>query len=514
MALPEDVRALIDRMREAEGSEPTADLVGKVAAGGPELAERLAAALSDADREDTAAICRILSIIGPAARPAIPALEAMTERRRLLLRAPEADEAAAALVHVRADDPDAVLTALRSRHERVRHAAAEVIGAGETAVPDGRAPEVVDALEQMLESREMADRCHAGRALVALGHHAEPALPRLIELATARDDDGGPLETGRLHAIDALGGLGLAGVVVAPVIAGLLTDPNELVRRRAARWLGCIGPQDESCIPPLARALDFRTPAAGVAVSGDREVSDDTPREAEVSREEARLRHQWELHSVALRALGQLGSGAARALPRILAAAGSPGAKVRYHAAQALGRVGDGSPEVQGTLLGLLRDDEAGHVRRAAAGALGCLQAESHDVVVELARALRDLQTRKSAAWALGRIGPAAIEAAPDLIEAMDGDARRRSVVCKALERMGEDAAPALLYGVHRDGRWQRIGCAETIAAMQLDTPVALRSLRELLFDRREDVRQAGEMALEALADEGEDEGEDADGAD
>ncbi|MEQ8789096.1 MAG: HEAT repeat domain-containing protein [Pirellulaceae bacterium] len=89
-------------------------------------------------------------------------------------------------------------------------------------------------------------------------------------------------------AAKALGRIGRAAV---PQLAQALSDPNPLVRKRAADVLARIGPDAKDAVPVLIRTL------------GDRDE---------------------EVRKAATRALGEIGPGAAEAVPRLIEALREP----------------------------------------------------------------------------------------------------------------------------------------------------------------------------------------------
>jgi HEAT repeat protein len=64
----------------------------------------------------------------------------------------------------------------------------------------------------------------------------------------------------RLHAVNALGDRGGEETVVR-ALAGALHDPDDFVRREAARSLARIGPEASSATPALVAAQRDRRPA-------------------------------------------------------------------------------------------------------------------------------------------------------------------------------------------------------------------------------------------------------------
>ncbi len=502
MASDASVEELIVQIDCAEGQEAQGAVRAMLHDGGAELAQKLANALPSLRGHEASIACWALGTIGPEARVALPALEEIARRRSaLVLRATEASAAERAIVAIRADDPQFVVEALASLKSDVRMGAVDAIASGRVELTDAQAQSVAAGLAGMLDGRDWGTTAAVTGALRAMGRRAEPALPRVIELATAADPPTDSAGITRLVHVQSLGALGRAGLEMGPVLAGLLTDPNEFVRIAAMAWLRRVGPQSNLALAPLLGALAFESPPIGMAGSGFNDWPEAQRQSALASAEESRQAHQAEVRAVAAWALGELGAPNTRALSALAQATHSTVAHVRYHAITALGRIGHASDEVASALTQALADDRAAHVRRAAARALGLTADSEPEAVTTLAAALGDVETRKSAAWALGRRAEAAFEAVPTLIEAFDGEERRRMVIVRALLAIGPDVMHDLKQGLHRDDRWQRIGCAEAVGAFGSEARAPEPTLRELLFDRRRDVQEAAQEALEAISD-------------
>ncbi len=466
-------------------------------AGGAELADELARALPSLRGDRAAAACRALAVIGPEARSALPALEEVSHRRSaLLLRAPEAPAAERAIVSVRADEPEFVLEALASTKSELRHGAVDALASG-CVLLDGAAAQVVaEGLSQMLPGHTAGATSALIAALRVLGARGEPAVPRLIALATEPSVEAEVGEIPRVRYVVELGRIGAAGVVVGPALARLLVDPEEPVRLAAMRWLRRVGPQSTEAIPPLLYALRFQ-----VGRDPQPESSVEVPAAVPVEeREGIRQAQEAEVRAAAARALGELGEPNSRVLEALIDATQSTSARLRYHAVTALERIGHASDEVVTALRSVLDADRVAHVSNAAARALGTIAPAHPNTLPALAAALESPQTRKAAAWALARCTDVS-EAVADLIEAFDGNRPRRAVVTRALLAAGPVVLRDLQRGLHRDDRWVRIGCAEAVGALGPEARSAAPTLRELLFDRRRDVQEAAEEALEAISE-------------
>ena len=468
-------------------------------AGGAELADELAAALPSLRGDRAAAACRALAVIGPEARAALPALEEVSHRRSaLLLRASEAAAAERAIVSVRADEPEFVLEALASTKPELRHGAVDALASGRVPLDDADAQVVAEGLAQMLPGHSAEATSAVIAALRVLGVRAEPAVPRLIALATEPSVEAEVGEIPRVRYVIELGKMGAAGIVVGPALARLLVDPEEPVRLAAMRWLPRVGPQSTEAIPPLLYALRFQV-GRDAQPESSVEVAPAVPVEQP---EDVRQAQEAEVRSAAARALGELGEPNSRVLEALIDATHSTSARLRYHAVTALERIGHASDAVVISLCSVLLEDRTSHVASRAAHALGTIAPAHPNTLPALAAALEAPQTRKAAAWALARCADVS-EAVAELIEAFDANRARRAVVTRALLAAGPTVLRDLQRGLHRDDRWVRIGCAESVGALGPEANSAAPTLRELLFDRRRDVQEAAEEALEAISEGG-----------
>ncbi|MGM0493393.1 MAG: HEAT repeat domain-containing protein [Armatimonadota bacterium] len=493
------VDVLILQMGFADGAATRRAGVEEMAETRPDLVEKLAEALPSLSGHDAATACRALAILGPAAREALPVLEEVAGRRSMLLvRSVEAEAADRAIVAIRSDDPDFIFEALGSGRSTDQLGAVDAIASGAVDLSHEQAAAAAEILAGMLDTHDAGAAGPALQAICALGRRAAPALPRIIELASASGPAGSIVDTFRLGFVQALHVLGEAGLPTGPALAALLVDPNEMVRRMAVGAIRKIGPQSEEAIPALVRALKFESPPVMVeGLSSEVIQADgDLPEAAEA----ARLMHQINVRATAAWALGELGEADEHALSALAQATRSTAAHLRWHAVSALGRIGVADAEVAESLERSLSVDRAPHVRRAAARAIGLIGRPGPQRVSALVQALEDVETRKSAAWAFKQGGGAVAEATPALIAAFDANDRRRMVVARALAAIGPEVMHDLRQGLHRDGRWQRIGCAEAVAVLGVEARGMEATLRELLFDRREDVREAAQEALEAIS--------------
>lgn len=107
---------------------------------------------------------------------------------------------------------------------------------------------------------------------------------------------------------------------------------------------------------------------------------------------------------------------------------------------------------------------------------------------------------RESAAHGLGLLGPQAHEAIPDLIRALPDKEGRVSVEAAwALSRVGEAALPALLIALQNQDSRVRHSAINAIIQMNPKSRLALPNLVQLLDDPVEQVRSSAAYALTAM---------------
>jgi len=143
---------------------------------------------------------------------------------------------------------------------------------------------------------------------------------------------------------------------------------------------------------------------------------------------------------VAADALGQIEPPAGDAVPSLIALMKDMSDDVRYSACESLARIGD--PRALGVMLEAAKDQESG-MRCSAAEALGVFTPPTDEAIKTLLCLLLDKQdvVRHTAIIALGRIGPKACTAIPELerISKTDDDADTREMATDARRRI---AAP------------------------------------------------------------------------
>ncbi len=199
-------------------------------------------------------------------------------------------------------------------------------------------------------------------------------------------------------------------------------------------------------------------------------------------------------------------------------------ADVRWEAAMALGKIGD--ERAVEPLIQALREDKDVPVRALASGALGMIRDKR--AVEPLIQALinEDMDVRKLAAEALGKIGKPAVEsllqllkdedklvqglAAGGLIEVRDINALElliqalkdedsfvRGIAATTLIMIGKPAVEPLIQALINEDKFVRENAAKALG--EIRDPRAVKSLTDALKDEDNNVRTVAEEALEKI---------------
>jgi HEAT repeat protein len=447
-----------------------------------ELAKRavpeLLAALQDPVKEVRVAAAGSLSCIRADPKEVVPALrKALADREALVRRA--ANEALGELgAAARPAGPDLV-RALQDRDLGVRLAAAGALRQIDSGAFVKSALPVLVAIIREDRSRNWAEGDNRGVAISLLGAAGPVALPTLCKLLRDRD------LSVRCAAAGSLCELGPKAKPAVGALAAALRDSNYRVRGMAAWALGSIGPEAAAAVPGLIKALDD---------------------------EEDYVR------SRAADALGWVGPKAKAAVPALLRAVKKdeePGHSfLAESAAESLGRIGADAETVVPALLAALKHKNQ-QIRKGAATGLGEFRGQEKAAIPALLRALHDEDdygVGTAASGGLKRMGPRAVETAVAALtrslESKDETVRVRVAYALAeLDSKGK-SVPALVRVVRSDVLRPRRAAIRALGAMGPKAKNAVPALRDALKDRNEDVRSCAADALERIAPEAEDRGE------
>ena len=288
------------------------------------------------------------------------------------------ENAAAALAEIGEPAVDTLIAALRDPDDEVQRLAA-------TALGYTRDPRTVEAFMAILSDPDSPLHPIAADALAGMG---EAALDPLLATLYEGDTDLRATATSILAEL---------GDVALEPLADALGDKSWRIRQSAASALGQIG--DSWATDPLVTILQDKkaevrqTVALALGQIGD-------PR-AIPSLIAALHDSYWRVRECCTAALIQM---APDTLEPLMAALHNEASKVRWHAAAALGQIGDA--QALDALAAALQDDDS-DVRQSVAGALGKIGDPA--AVEPLAAALHDesWDVRQNATTALGHIGDA-----------------------------------------------------------------------------------------------------------
>lgn len=236
-------------------------------------------------------------------------------------------------------------------------------------------------------------------------------------------------------AIAAAGVLGSKAQEAVPLLGRMLahTEPN--IRARAVVALVRLGPDAKEAIEPLRGSMKDDNP--DIAFWSAVAVSRLDPTPESVARVAGYLDHaSTQLRLSAADVLGRLGSQAAPAAPRLLAARASEDGHVRLAAAMAAWKASSDPAALQAAVE-LLKSPDPLIRALAAVDICSIAGPQAKPVVPDLVKRLFDSFTgvRSAVAEGLGRIGPGAAESAPALLALLEGDEPGfvQSAACEAL---------------------------------------------------------------------------------
>jgi HEAT repeat protein len=442
-----------------------AEALGRIGAGTTEVVPTLMAALKD--RRLRWAAAEALGRLGATAKVAVPALVKLMEDSNgrvqaalALWRIQQRPEAIAALV-----------AALKEDKSTFPARALGEIGSGAKAA--------VPALRQALKQKNAALRAAAAQALWRISRDRQ-VIEVLLDVLGHWD--GGAQQT----AIRTLGEIGPAAKAALPLLLPRMKDEDRrtrhlvaealekiepgVLRRSAAAWARDLQKADTAVRRNAALALgtlfeEEETPALVGALKDTEAVVRHEAAFALVARQQhlrsagavltAALK-DTRVRGRALKALRQVGSEGAAAVPALADVLGEAGGRDRRDAAALLGTFGPKALPAVLALVETLQDRDA-RTRATAADALGAIGPKAKDAVPALLGLLRDEEdfVRRMALRALGRLGPEAQATLPALKTALkDRSTSTALVAALALWRVdrGNKAALAMLsQGMNSD---------------------------------------------------------------
>lgn len=360
----------------------------------------------------------------------------------------------------------------------------------------------VPALIQALDDNEQQVWFMSVMTLAALGSEAKEATPKLIEgLAHRRRD----MQIWYRSAY----ALGKIGPDAIPALLEALGHKEPLVRAGAAKALGWMGSQAHETIPNLKPLLNdsdshVREQAAeALALIGRQSI----PALLDALGSTHQTTRSAAAEAIAI--LGDAANDSAIALVAAYKAEADP--EVRGKLIRALSKIGYPSDEFSPLLFDAFKDEHE-PVRHAAINAILMLNSEATlPVLIEMLKG-RSAEDRERAAYVLGRMGPKARSAVPDLIDGIQQFGENSALpLSAALVQIGTPAIPALMEQLQRQsvesmelGHWTvrclaSIGMAAVAPAIEaLESPATSARLGALavLAEIGKEARQAGPKIL------------------
>jgi hypothetical protein len=205
--------------------------------------------------------------------------------------------------------------------------------------------------------------------------------------------------------------------------------------------------------------------------------------------------------------LGRMGSDAIGAEDALLAGLDDADPHVRAVCAAALPQVGVPAERAVPALLARLETDQ----RVQFVDAVGEYRGEAREAVGPLVQlvenAASDADLRRSAVWALGRIGPDAAAALPVLLRCLSDDrVSVREAAAGTIGMLGAPARdqgiPALIAALADAGPVVRCNALESLSDFGEASRTAVPEIKQLLEDPDERVQKTARKTLEAIAPE------------
>lgn len=307
-----------------------------------------------------------------------------------------------------------------------------------TTTTEDPLPDLIRALRNRLPG----ERVRAAKTLARLGWLARDAIPALVR---AVDDEEAKVREASAHAV------GQMGPDALPELVRMLGHSDKYVRRNAIWALGKLGPLARPALADLCRALKDADPraASGVAQALGNMGTDGG--EAVAALAEAMRGTNIVLCRLAAKALSQIGPPA---LATLIAHLQHTDPFVRGESALALGWMGPSARAAVAVLGRLVRGPHSrdpadtpppvgGLSRSAVYGRDDQKAAGDSQMVTPTAPPPAEVSTEETcrvyAAQALGRMGPAAAAALPDLrVAALYGPVALRDAARQATRMIQE----------------------------------------------------------------------------
>ncbi len=278
---------------------------------------------------------------------------------------------------------------------------------GAMAILEAMGPKAKVAVPQLVKC--LADpapmiRLGAAAALAAIGPDASPAVEALTGLARHLEESAEVrgVAQNSARALACIGGDGVEA------LRQMLADQDPALRGSVLAALGQRVPPHAELVPELGRLLQSED--ANERSGALRALAEMGPVARPAAAAVAAALKEKPLQADAAKALSLIGEVPAEAIPDLFALWKSEKPTVRTWALHALGKC-VGHPEVFTALVATLGDSRDSGLAESALASLG----EAAVPALRGVLAKKDFQRRRAASNALGRIGPSARAALPDL---------------------------------------------------------------------------------------------------
>lgn len=352
--------------------------------------------------------------------------------------------------------------------------------------------EAVPVLTAVLADADGETCGDVAAAFADIGPAASAAVPALLRAYRKHSGEG----DGGVFIARALGEIGPAAPEILPALKHLLHG-NELDQLSAVHALRLIGPPAREAVPDLKRVLTNGDELVRVWAAQALARIDPAQAVACVPVLAAALSREEEVVEIteALQGIGPAARGAVPALKTALAAWPPPARPFALHALVAIDP-GEALKSVPSFRAGL--KDSNLEERRYSARALGLVGPAARDAVPDLLAALEDPDLCCEAAEALGRIGPASREVVPALQLAFKTtiDARRPVPAARSAADATTPAVPTMLETLKDPGV---ITALDALRIAEQITPVSAAIWSEMLEPLKDPGARRSRAAARAL---------------
>lgn len=489
----------LSRDLKADKSSVRAHAAAELARLGPEGAAAvpgLAEALHDESLAVRHEALSALERIGPAAREAVPELKDMLKSKDSRLYLSAANALGSIGRDANAAAPE-LADFLSAEDERISVPAAFAL-ARILSVDTEEMKPVIPVLVKALRNKHRQIRDEAIRGLTFVGPNAITELAELVG-DHERDPQAAVIAAGVLR------GMGPAADRALPALIDAMKSKHDLMVTTAADAVGAIGPAAKDGLTELQRVLASEHPLLRTHAAHNigRLGVEAAPATGDLDK--ALRDKDGNVRREAAQALGRIGPPAKAAVPALIAALGDDSQPVVLAAAHALSRLGR---EAVPALVPLVKDRRLGRWAVVILSEVGPDAAPAVDSLrAALARADEDFT--QDIVVALGRIGPEASAAAPELIKIVEDQQHKLRVPAAfALGNIRAAAAAPVLTKViqEEDEKESKLPLVAAGALMLIEEPqegahlkLALPKLIAALADKSAVIRREAAAALRQI---------------